>query len=285
MNANRLLNSGIILLVLISFVMTGCGFKTNIRASETMLSENPMKKVILLSGGKLNWPGFRGKMCIRKSDSLKAVEAMIQLTKDELSAKGYEVISAEPVGVGFQSKNWWLLPETAKDNTQEEQVTLITSEAPLYVCSNFQGETPYEKAVVKLYDLVEFSFQQGTIDEFVPDKTLVATIAEATQADTLCLNRVSGAKFTAARKTGTAILGALFGTYGGASDALGSYYVFIDAHTGEVLWQSGYFVQGDPLAPNAAFIKNAFKYLPDAGQPFDSTRCQKGEKQGYVSCK
>lgn len=273
-------------LILICMLMTGCGIKTTMRASQSMLNENPMKKVTLLSGGKINWPGFRGKMCIRQSDSLKAVEVMLGLAQNELAVRGYDVVVAEAVGIGFQSMDWWLLPEAVEDATQEEQIVQITNEKPIYICPGFKGETSYQHAVVTLYDQMEHAFHKGSIDQFMPDPALVATIAEATGADTICLNRVSGAKYTKGRKVGTAILSALFTVGGsGVSDAVGSYYVFIDARTGQVLWQHGHFTQDDPLAPNGNFIQYAFKYLPQAGQPFDGTLCEKSEKQGFITCK
>lgn len=273
-------------LFLVLMMLTGCGIKTTMRAPESMLSENPMKKVALLSAGKINWPGFRGKMCIRQSDSLKAAEAMLELTKNDLTARGYDVVAAEAVGAGFQTKDWWLLPETVADDAQKEQLVRITSEKPLYICPEFNGDAPYQQAVVTLYDQMEQAFNQGKIDQFMPDPALVATIAETTGADTICLDRVSGAKYTKGRKVGTAILSALFTTGGsGVSDAVGSYYVFIDARTGEVLWQHGHFIQGDPLAPKSDFMQYAFKYLPNAGQPFDSTLCEKSDKQGFIVCK
>jgi hypothetical protein len=275
---STVIGSAIVISSLIT--MSGCGIKTAIRAPESMLKENPMTKIAVLSTGKINWPSVRGKFCLQPSGSLAATEAFTQLTKEELTTMGYDVVMAETVGVGFQCRNWVVMPEKqANSEAKPENYRVVTNDNPLMICPKFQDEEPLSKAAVKVNDDFERIVLAGQSDQFEPDKNMVAAIGEATGADTICLVRVTGAKYTGGRKFAAALLG------GSANDASAAYFSFIEAKTGTVLWQSFYFSFSDPTMPTANALAAAFKYLPHSGQPFDNTLCSTGGKQGFIYCK
>ncbi len=78
----------------------------------------------------------------------------------------------------------------------------------------------------------------------------------------------------------------MFGAYGHGhiSDMVESYFVFIDATRGDVLWQHGIYTQGEPIEPSEKFLENVLKFFPARNEPFDQKACAKG-KDGFVYCK
>ena len=267
----------------------GCASKVKIRASDMMLKENRVKKIAVLAEGKINWPRMgKGGQVLGVSDSKKALREHISKTKQILTNKGYEVVFAEPVGIGYYCKKWWLMPERYGED-ESCQLQLIEDSKPVFTYPKFQDSQEFSKAVHNINEQLELALVEKRLDSFVPSKKDIEVIQQATEADTICLNRIYGVKFSTRRKAGAFALGVvagMFGAYGHGhiSDMVESYFVFIDATRGDVLWQHGIYTQGEPIEPSEKFLENVLKFFPARNEPFDQKACAKG-KDGFVYCK
>jgi len=277
-------------IILTLIFISGCAPKTRIRASDTMFQENPARKIAVFAEGKVNWPRMgKGGLCLGVSDSKKSLTALLSQTEQVLSNKGYEVVFAEPVGIGYNSHKWWLIPEE-EGEYKEGPLELIEDSKPVFVYPRFQDNQEFSKAVHTLIEELELALKQKQLNTFDPPKKAIEVIRQTTAADTICLNRIYGKKFSGARKTGAValgVLGAMFGVYGAGStvrDMIDCYFIFIDTKTGEVLWQYGIYASENPINPSKTFVKNVLKHFPKINTPFDKNVCIKG-KDGFVYCK
>ncbi|MBN2515700.1 MAG: hypothetical protein JXC33_06665 [Deltaproteobacteria bacterium] len=277
----------IILFSIVSF--SGCAPKTKIRGSDEMFTKNPVNKIAILSAGNVNWPRMgKGGDVLVVPHAKQANETLLSQVKKVLTDKGYEIVYAEPVGVGFNCTNWWLLENPEAEN-EEEVLKKIDNGDPIFKYPKFQEEGEYTVAVLNLIGQLEKAINMKQLYTFAPRKEDVEIIQKETSADTICLHRIYGKKFSAGRKAGAvalSVVAAMFGAYGGSSphDMVESYFVFIDAKTGAVLWQYGLYATGDPLNPDQENMARILKFFPTKNQYFDEQSCPKG-KDGFFYCK
>jgi len=278
-----------IVTILTLIYVSGCAPKTRIRASDAMFDENRVERIAVFTEGKINWPRMgRGGAVLGVADSKKAVEEHLAMTKQILSNKGYEVVFAESVGIGYHCNQWWLMPEEyGKDETC--QLTPIPDAKPQFIFPKFQENEDFSRATHNLIRQVEAAIVQKRLYSFVPDHDDIEVIRQFTEADTICLNRIYGVKYSTGRKVGAFAMGvvaAMFGAYGQGhlSDMVDSFYIFIDARTGDVLWERGIYVAGDPVEPNQEFVAGVLKFFPAKNEPFNQEVCAKGEGD-FVYCK
>ncbi|MBW1682615.1 MAG: hypothetical protein JRJ83_14505 [Deltaproteobacteria bacterium] len=210
------------------------------------------------------------------------MESLVAQTRKVISDKGYEVVYAEPVGVGYGCRNWLLWYEPI-DEKEGNILTRITTNAPLFVYPVCAENKPLFNAVNNLIHRLEVSLSKRKRGAYEPSAEDLRVIGQETGADTIILNRVYGRKYSTRRKIGEGIFSAFFGTPS-AHDVTGSHIVVMSAKTGEVLWQRALYLPIDPLAPPPNFMAQVLELLPSKGSTFDQKACKrtKGEK---VQCK
>ena len=274
--------------VITLILVTGCASKVKIRASDAMFSNNPMNKIAVFAEGKVNWPRMgKGGSVLILPYCKKATENSLVATKQLLSKKGYEVVYAEPVSVGSNSKGWWLIEDPEAEG-EESKLKHIPDRKPTFVYPKFQDDGAFSKSMLNIIEQLEWAVSKKHLNSFEPSKEDIEVIRQATNADTICLNRIYGVKYSARRKVGEFALGvlaAMFGVYGQShsSDRVHSSFIFINAKTGEVLWQRVISTQENPLKSGEEFAENVLKFLPARNEPFDQKACAKG-KDGFIYC-
>jgi hypothetical protein len=270
---NILLAAQIIILI---YAVGGCSLATvKLRASDKMLNDNSMDKIAVFGHGKINWPRMsRGGSVLVLPDCIQATENALVQTKQVLTKKGYEVVCADPVGVGFYSQNMWLVEEL--DDWKEEKVTKIRDIRPIFVYPQFQHDQEFDKSVLNVIGQLNLAIKENRVGSFLPDREDIEVIHQATGADTICLQRLYGRKYSTARKIVTAIHD-LFTYFPVADeDYVELLLIFIDAKTGEVLWQSGESSKDEnPINPSEEFVEDVLKLFPARNETLGQRGCTK----------
>jgi len=270
---NILLATQIIILI---YAVGGCSLATvKLRASDKMLNDNSMDKIAVFGHGKINWPRMsRGGSVLVLPDCIQATENALVQTKQVLTKKGYEVVCADPVGVGFYSQNMWLVEEL--DDWKEEKVTKIRDIRPIFVYPQFQHDQEFDKSVLNVIGQLNLAIKENRVGSFLPDREDIEVIHQATGADTICLQRLYGRKYSTARKIVTAIQD-LFTYFPVADeDYVELLLIFIDAKTGEVLWQSGESSKDEnPINPSEEFVEDVLKLFPARNETLGQKGCAK----------
>jgi hypothetical protein len=270
---NILLATQIIILI---YAVGGCSLATvKLRASDKMLNDNSMDKIAVFGHGKINWPRMsRGGSVLVLPDCIQATENALVQTKQVLTKKGYEVVCADPVGVGFYSQNMWLVEEL--DDWKEEKVTKIRDIRPIFVYPQFQHDQEFDKSVLNVIGQLNLAIKENRVGSFLPDREDIEVIHQATGADTICLQRLYGRKYSTARKIVTAIQD-LFTYFPYADeDYVELLLIFIDAKTGEVLWQSGESSKDEnPINPSEEFVEDVLKLFPARNETLGQKGCAK----------
>lgn len=278
--------------IILFFALLACTPKVKIRASDTMSNNNSMNKIAVLAQGEVNWPRMGGKSLLILPHCEKATEDFLLHTTGVLSKKGYEIVYAEPVGVGYYSKDCWFLTEDPELTDYEPDFKQIADSDPIFVYPQFQGNGEFERCVHRLIEQLTLAMKEQRQYTFTPAQNDIDVIQEFTGADTICLLDVHGTKYSTARKVGGAFAEVLHfltdgdfrSDIGGAvGDHFSLLLVFIDAKTGEVLWQRWTGAGGDPLNSNEEFFESALEFFPSRNEPIDHTVCTKEE--GFVYCK
>jgi len=269
-------------------ILSGCSAGgINIRATDNMLESNPVNKIALFGEGKVNWPLFGNKGgSIIVSTSKESLKNTLSMTKQVLNNKGYEVITSEPIGIGYNSKGWWLVD----DSVEETEKKLIEDSSPIFLYQEMEEEKDTTEAARNIVDEFERALMASQLDSFSPPQGDVEIIQKHTDADTICFVRVYGVKYTDKRRAGAlgmTILAGMVGAYGtqqDTTDKIDIYYVFIDANTSDVIWQHGEFMPGDPIIPDEKLVAKVLNYFPEKDQPMNKESCKRMEN-GLLQCK
>jgi hypothetical protein len=245
---NILLAAQIIILI---YSFGGCSLSTvKLRASDKMLDDNSMDKIAVFGHGKINWPRMgRGGSALVLPDCIQATENALVQTKKVLAKKGYEVVCADPVGVGFYSENMWLVEDL--DDWKEEKFTKIKDLRPIFVYPQFQHDQEFDKSVLNVIGQLNLAIKENRVGGFEPNKKDIEVIHQATGADTICLQRLYGIKYSTRRKIGKEFLQLFTYRKITVEDSVELLMIFVDARTGEVLWQSSKSTKDEnPINPS-----------------------------------
>lgn len=262
--------------IILIFSVGGCSFATvKLRASDKMLNDNSMEKIAVFGHGKINWPRMgRGGSVLVLPDCIQANENVLVQTKKVLAKKGYEVICADPVGVGFYSQNMWLVEDL--DDWKEEKATKIKDLRPIFVYPQFQRDQDFDKSVLNVIGQLNLAIKENRVGGFEPDKEDIEVIHQATGADTICLQRLYGRKYSTARKVTAAIQNLFSYIDVSQKDYLELLLIFIDARTGEVLWQAGESSKDEnPINPSEEFVEDVLKLFPARNETLAEKGCTK----------
>jgi hypothetical protein len=297
-------------IIVCGLFVSACSSKVSIRASDSMFKENPVKKIAVIAEGKVQWPGLGGfkvnPALLGLQESKEALATHLPQTKDVFTKKGYEVVFCEPTGIGYYSpfdetSGRWVVDygeptepkseenkeskesketegnKEAKKNTEKpnSKKWQIQGMEPAFEYPIVKNNPDLKKASKSIFEDFELSIYRRTINFYVPKKEDLKIIQNITNADTICVNRVFGLKYSNRRKIAAALL-----VGGGLSDTVESFFVCVNASTGEVLWQNGIYTLGDPTSPSETYIDNVLKLFPEINKPI-TAKCEKVKDQIY----
>ncbi|UCG21039.1 MAG: hypothetical protein JSU80_00080 [Deltaproteobacteria bacterium] len=263
-------------LIILICSVGGCSLATvQIKASDKMLNDNSMEKIAVFGHGKINWPRMgRGGSVLVLPDCIQATENVLAQTKKVLAKKGYEIVCADPVGVGFYSQNMWLVEDL--DDWKEEKFTKIKDIRPIFVYPQFQHDQEFDKSVLNVIGQLNLAIKENRVGSFEPDKGDIEVIHQATGADTICLQRLYGKKYSTRRKIGKEFLQLLTYRKVTVEDSVELLMIFIDARTGEVLWQAGESSKEEnPINPSEEFVEDVLRFFPARHETLAEKGCTK----------
>lgn len=268
--------------------LSGCAVNMPVAASPKLTTENPINKIALLGDSNIVWPGGSNRS-LGLEASKETLSLALPLVKQELSILGYDVIYAQSVAVGVKNpldKERWVYPAAGepKGEIDSKTASAASSSAPAYDPNSFgdpyqitDGKPAYVYPKfalgTKLGDttLSIFESYDNAVDKSgftIPEDSL-AILRSETTADTLCLTRVNGERFTAARKAGAVAMNALTIWVGVViippTDAARVGLACFDAAKGGLLW-TGLGHIGDPEKPVADSLKIVLGYFPRKGE-------------------
>lgn len=295
MNFRHFLPRGLsgLCLAVAALYLSGCATTLPVAASPKLITENPINKIAVLGDSSVVWPGGSNRS-LGLEASKQTLPLALPLVKQELSALGYDVNYVEQVGVGFKNpleKERWVYPagEPKKgepvDPESFGEAYQITDGKPAYVYAKFAAGSTLGDATLNIYDSYDALSDKAAFS--LPESSL-ALLRTETNADTLCLARVNGQRFTAGRKAGAIAMNALTIWFGVVvippQDSAGINLVCFDLANGAYLWQGGSAL-GDPENPVAVSLKLALGTFPRKGETL-SPQCEIDKtKPMALSCK
>jgi hypothetical protein len=257
-------NANFVMLIASLMLVAGCA-GVQIRASDSMFQENSIKKIAVLSTGRVEWPRIVGKPVLGLTETKRALEMFAPKMKEILVNRGYEVVFSEPAGIGYYNPSYkdnWVY-ENYGEKGEESKKWQLVGKRPAFEYPIVQNNQEFRAAVQNIFEQIELALHQGDLKAFTLSKNDLEVIRQATGADTVCLFRVSGWKFTTSRKVATALLAAAAGTTSTVKDRVESFLLFVKASSGEVLWQHGaYFIGEDPANPGEMVVNESLRYFP-----------------------
>ncbi len=249
---------GLFLMGIMLLAGQGCATQQKlftVRGSEDLLHTNPIKKIAIIAEAKLMRPRMGGKTsALSLTESKLLVEDSIPKLKQAFEAKGYEVVFAEPAGVGFYwygPGEYWVYNYDAK--TGEPDKWLVTRQDAVFEYPVVLGNASLHTAVTAEFDGIYDAYSVGRLLAYEPQPKNLAAIAAVTKADTVCFARLWGDRYSAGRKAGDMALSlaaALFGVVrtNTLREERTVHILCGDAGSGKIVWQQAHAENGDPLA-------------------------------------
>ena len=259
--------------MVLAILASGCVRVPDLRAPDSFFTENPAKKVAVFSSGRVDWPRMAGKEALLGlAESKQALETITPAICSALKAKGYDVVLCEPAGIAYYNpsykENWVVEREGGGREWQ------LKDKEPAYLYPALQKDSQLSQALRNIHEKMELDLSKRQWARFVPEKDDLQVVMKATGADTICLSRIHGGKFSTARKAGalaTTVALAMVGVSGPlVSDWTELSLSCASLVTGEVLWQYARTVSVDPVVPGDALVPPALEYFPDKDKPLDA---------------
>lgn len=310
----RHLNIIFIFITVILF-LTGCATSQPVRAPKQLAETNPMQKIALLAAATVDWPThFFKERRLGMTASRNALTNLLNHNKEELISKGYNIVLALPVGIGYYPNSELVdidnntIEKVVFENYLEEgdksKIDRTKQVNPIYAYPNSDTSQSINSAAQAILQFFEqeienrqkrgmhktpyHMYTQYLELDYMPIKNQIDTIAEETGADTVCLLRIVGKQYTQARKDATQALSFLFGGGGnGTEDRLSTLTSCISTQTKITLWQYGvppvFGIRHNPTNPHKSFTQYMLRYFPGVGSPI-SNLC-KSKRAGLFICK
>jgi len=260
-------------LVVLAIVASGCAHVPDLRAPDSFFTENPAKKLAVISSGRVDWPGMAGNEAVLGfAESKKALETITPAICSAFKAKAYDVVLCEPAGIAYYNPSY-------KENRVSEEggggkEWQLKDKEPAYLYPALQKDPQLSQALRNIHEKMELDLGKRQWSRFVPEKDDLQVVMKATGADTICLSRIHGRKFSAARKAAavaTTVLLAMVGAAGPmVNDWMELSLICATPVTGEVLWQYALTMSVDPVAPGDALVPAALQYFPGRDKPLDA---------------
>jgi hypothetical protein len=94
-------NASLAILIASLTLVVGCA-GVPIRASDSLFQQNSIKKIAILSTGRVEWPRMGGEEpVLGLTENKQALEMLTPILEESLINRGYEVFFSEPVGIGY----------------------------------------------------------------------------------------------------------------------------------------------------------------------------------------
>jgi hypothetical protein len=276
--------------------LSGCAVNMPVSASPKLTTENPINKIALLGDSSVVWPGGSNRS-LGLEASKETLSLALPLIKQELSILGYDVSYAQSVAVGVKNpadKERWVYPAAGEpkgklgdsvsasassssaatfDSNSFGEPYQITDGKPAYVYPKFASGTTLGDATLSVFDAFDSATNKSAF--VIPEDSLNLLRSE-TSADTLCMARITGERFTAARKAGALAMNALTIWFGVVvippTDVARVGLVCFESSTGTYLW-SGMGQLGDPEKPVANLLSFGLGTFPRKGETL-SPQCE-----------
>jgi hypothetical protein len=275
----------LVMFVALTLLISGC-VGVRIRASDSMLQENSIKKIAILATGRVEWPRMgwgRKEPILGLTESKKALETVVSHTKSVLSSKGYEIIFSEPAGIGyynpFYKENW--VYENYGEKGEEARKWQVTERKPAYEYPVVENNQEFCRAIRNVFEQMELAIYGHTVYSFILSKDDLDIIRQVTGADTICFSRVYGQKFSRGRKIAVAAIAAALGSSATAEDSQETAYFFVDARTGDILWQYWTYLMGKDPMFSVETMDIALKYFPEINKTMNP-KCKKKNPVGPI---
>jgi len=261
---------------LIFFVLiSGCvGLRgVPVRASDSMFQENSIKKIAILSAGRVEWPRWaRKEPVLGLVESKQSLGMITPKLREILVNKGYEVVFSEPVGIGYYSpfyKENWVIENYGEKDGEIKRLEMPDN-SPAFEYPVVQDNQEFRKAVRNIFEQIELALYRRDLNIVSLSKNDLEVIRQVTGGDTIFFFRVWGRRFSTQRKVATA-----FRYPPNHPDRdCGSYLLlFVNASSGEVLWEGVSFGK-DPSVPEKTGVNEILRYFPRINQTMD-TKCKK----------
>ena len=278
MKITRSLYKAILVISIASLTpVLGCG-GIRLRASDSMLQKNPIKKVAILSTGRIEWPraGVFGEKegVLGLTENKEALAMLTPNMRDIVVSKGYEVVFSEPVGIGYYNPSYkenWVMEENG-DGAERFKKWQVLDKSPAFEYPAVQNQD-FRRAVRNVFEQIELAIYRRELYTFAPSKNDLEVIRQITGADTICFIRVFGRKYSRARKMVHA-MGRMY-----SAEIFDYKLLFVDATSGEVLWQHGsYFPVRIAVELEEEVV---FRWFPEINQPM-GPRCKKKDPVGPI---
>jgi hypothetical protein len=276
-------NANLVMLIASLMLLAGCG-GVQIRASDSMFQENSIKKIAVLSTARVEWPRMAGEPVLGLAESKQALETLAPVLRESLVNRGYQIVFSEPTGIGYYNpsykRNW--VAENYAEKGDECKKWQVVDRRPAFEYPAVQNNQEFCTAAQNIFEQIELAISRRQLNSFTPSKNDLEVIRQATGADTVCLYRVYGQKFTTRRKVTTALIAAAAGTTSTVKDTIVSFLLFVNASSGEVLWQHGLFFLGkDPANPEEMVVIEPLRYFPKINETMDP-KCKKKDPIGPI---
>jgi len=292
--------------------MGGCATGIPIHARGELAKENTINRIAVFGSGRVIWPRLGGKEpVIGLEASKQTLEAVMPLIKAGLTEKGYQPVILEPVGVFpnptytddwvFPAKGEFVDPEEkpatqnadGDDAFAQPQVVAkpdktasfgkpyqVEGKNPVFVYDGYAKDATALASAKSVFDFLDQLPASLPADSKIgqqnPPADAMHVLGSRTGADTLCFARVTGNRFTAARKAAVVAMNAATIWFGVVvippQDSAALNLACYDAASGKLAWHSAYGAYlGDPEKPNGDSLKHGFKYFPIKGKPMQAT--------------
>jgi len=305
-------------------VLGGCVTGTPLHARSELAKENNINRIAIFGSGRVIWPRLGGKEpVIGLEASKQTLEFTLPMVKKELGAKGYQSIVVERVGVLANPtyKQDWVFPLSGEFQEPEEKTEeapkavggelppepekadktssfgrpyQLKNKAPAFVYDGYAKDPAALSAAKSVFDFLDsippvFPASESKIADSNPPADALQLLGSRTGADTLCFARVTGNRFTKARKAAVVAMNAATIWFGVVmippQDSAHVNLACYDVASGKLAWHSPFGAYlGDPEAPNDGAITNGLRYFPQKGKPILAS-CKPDEKKSTVfSC-
>ncbi len=262
----------------LAILVLGCTAHSNLRAPDSFFTENPIKKVVVISSGRVEWPGLGKKEAVLGfAESKNALENITPALCRVFKRKGYDVAMCEPAGIAYYNPSY--KENRVVEEGKEGREWQLKDREPAYLYPALQKDLQLSQALRNIHEKMEMDLSKKQLESFVPDKDDLQIVMKATGADTVCLSRVQGAKFSVGRKAAAAavvvvaIAARAPNGVGWLPDQTTLSLVCASLTTGEVLWQYTYKkAPADPvdLGDTLSLIADALQDFPDRDKPLNA---------------
>jgi hypothetical protein len=297
--------------------------RVHYRASDVLITKNPIRKVAIVGEAKVMRPRMGGKDAVLSLSSSKLLlENALPKLKSAFEYKGYEVVIAEPAGIGYYWRgpdDYWVYDFNAKDTGPDKW--RVQTMDPVYEYPTIKSSSEVSSAVREEFERLNDSISMNRLSVYFPDYENVSAIANNTGADTVCFARLWGKRYSAGRVAGDIALQVLVVMLGGAptgglQEEKTMNIVCANVNIKQLVWQNTYTSFEDPIrsigykSANEAddsqqpssladtdstvsdtgrvfvdtFYVNAIKTLPDAKQTFSGDCKMTDRARMIVSC-